>query len=378
MEILTIIIFLLIIGAVIFIHEFGHFLAAKLTNVKVEEFCIGFPPIIFKKQKGETLYSIGLVPFGGYNKIYGMDDIDEKKEDLIHDKRSYCSQKFLVKLFIILAGVLMNFLLASLIFYFVLFPTNFEFFQPLIFSDYQFPIGNQKNIPIVAEISEDSPAKDILAVQDTILKVNNEPILNSSQFQNLIEQNKGRPIFLEVKNLQNKESKIIEVTPRDNYPTNEGPLGIAFSDCAYLTYGGNIFSKIISGFSHTYNLAHFTFVTLGNLIGYSIKEKSGEILASSFVGPVGIFAVTKLTVEQGFLALLNLLAIISLGLGAANLLPIPALDGGKTLFLFIESLTKKFTPKLQLQIENYGMIFIILLAIFLVVKDFIQFKEIIF
>jgi len=378
MEILTIIIFLLIIGAVIFIHEFGHFLAAKLSNVKVEEFSIGFPPVIFQKKKGETVYSLGLIPLGGFNKIYGMDEINDSDEKSVQDERSYRSQSFIVKLFIILAGVIMNFLLASLIFYFVLFKSNFEFLQPLIFSDYQFPIGSQKNVPVIGAVSDSSPAKDILLPQDVILKVNGEEITSAVQFQKLIEENKGQQIVLEVKNLQSKEIRTVSVVSRQVYPENEGPLGVAFSECAYLNYGSSAFSKIASGFSHTYNLTHFTFVTLGDLISYSIQEKNGEALASSFIGPVGIFAVTKITVEEGFLAVLNLLAIISLGLGAANLLPIPGLDGGKTLFLCIESFNKKFTPKIQAQIENYGMIFIILLAIFLIVKDFIQFKEIIF
>lgn len=137
--ILAIIVFVLILSLLIFVHELGHFICAKVSGVKVEEFCIGFPPRIWQKKKGETLYSIGLIPFGGFNKIYG--EINDQNRE---DPKNFASRPVSTRALITVGGVAMNILLAVIIFYFLLSLSGFQTEVGLI-SDYQFPFGHQEN-----------------------------------------------------------------------------------------------------------------------------------------------------------------------------------------------------------------------------------------
>ncbi|PIR02849.1 MAG: hypothetical protein CO144_00605 [Candidatus Nealsonbacteria bacterium CG_4_9_14_3_um_filter_35_11] len=373
---LALIVFIFIISIIIFVHEFGHFAVAKLSGVKVEEFSIGFPPVIWKKKKGETQYSIGAVLFGGFNKIYGMDTTDEKT---LSDPRSFDSQKIGVKLLIILGGVLMNIILAAIIFYFLLASYGFNFYQPLIFSDYKFPLGEQENFPVIAEVIPDSPAQICgLNPNDIIVAANWVKLSGSKSFAEFIDNNLGKEVALNVKNMLTREEKTVKVVPRVDTPQGEDPLGIAMGDVALLSYK-SLGEKSGAGFLHSFNFIHYSFVSLGRIIEFSIQERTAAPLASAFVGPVGIFAVTKIIAAEGIYQMINLLAVISLALAITNILPIPALDGAKGIFIFLQAIDKKrFSQKLQLQIEQAGMVFIILLAVFLVFKDFFQFKDIIF
>lgn len=123
----------------------------------------------------------------------------------------------------------------------------------------------------------------------------------------------------------------------------------------------------------------YSFSAIGNIFSHAFKTNSPEIIGQSLAGPVGIFAITKVTLSQGLYEIINLIAILSIAVGITNLLPIPAMDGAKIIFTFLERINNRiFSKKLQVRIESYGFVFLILLAIVLIVKDFIQFKDIIF
>jgi regulator of sigma E protease len=123
----------------------------------------------------------------------------------------------------------------------------------------------------------------------------------------------------------------------------------------------------------------YSFSAIGNIFSYAFKNNSPEIIGQSLAGPVGIFAITKMTLSQGFYEIINLIAVLSIAVGITNLLPIPAMDGAKIIFTFLERINGRiFSKKLQVRIESYGFIFLILLAFVLIIKDFIQFKDIIF
>lgn len=362
--ILSILIFCVIIGVVITVHELGHFLGAKATGVIVEEFSIGFPPFIWKKEIGGTKYSLGIIPLGGYNKIYGMDEIDKEKDK---NSGSYESKGFWAKFLICIGGVVMNIFLAAFLFFIYLSFSGFSTTQPLVFSDYKFPFGEQENHIMVLGTDEGSIAQDKLMEDDIILSVNGEGV-DSTNLNGLLQQEN---VELEV--LNDDEVRTILITKE-----KEELLGFSYRDVCSLSYD-SVPEKIFSGFLHSYNYADYSLVVMGRLIEYSFQEQSIDPMASSVAGPVGIFAVTKLTVSQGLLALINLTALISLALGITNLLPLPALDGAKCIYLFLQIFSPKiFTKEKQMYIEQFGFVFLICLAVVITFKDFFQFKDIIF
>jgi len=371
--ILAIIIFILILGFLIFIHEFGHFIAAKKLGVKVEEFGIGFPPAIWKKKKGETVYSINIIPLGGFTKLYG-----EEGEKYIKDSKSFISQPPWKKIVITLGGVAMNFLLAVIIFYFLLGFSGFRSQLPLVF-DYKFPLGSQESFPMILAITEDSPAEEAgLEFEDIVLKGNGIELKDSNQLIKFINKNRGQEIILTIRKLATDEIKEVKVVPRLEVPENQGAVGIAIRDIAEIRYD-RFWQKSTVGFLHSLNLSHYSLVGLGYYIKTSIVEKEVETLASSVVGPVGILALTKLTIQEGFSQVIFLLAIISLALFILNILPIPPLDGGRLVFIVFESVTKKRIPsKIERRIQEVGMVFFIILFILVTSKDLIQFKDILF
>ena len=179
MFLIDLIVFFLILGIVILVHEFGHFVAAKKTGVPVNEFGIGFPPKIWKKKKGETEYFIGAIPFGG---LCAIDGENEEKESI------YDSKKTWQKLWICGGGIIMNILFASLLFYFLIGFSGFNFTQGMVFSEYEFPFGTQENYPMIVGIQENSPAYNSgIEVGDYIVSINGESF---SDFQGVINENK--------------------------------------------------------------------------------------------------------------------------------------------------------------------------------------------
>lgn len=376
MIIFDILIFLIILSIVVLVHELGHFWGAKLTGVKVEEFGIGFPPKIWKKKIGETEYSIGALPFGGYNKIYGMDEIDDEKDK---DPRGYERKGFWVKALICLGGVVMNLIFAVFLFYFLVIGSGFKMSQTMIITDYKFPFGTQIDRPLVLDVSENSPAQMAgLKFKDIIVSINGDNINSLGQFINTIDSNLGKNISLGFIDAETEEIKTVDVTLRSEKTEDQGALGVSYGDMSYIEYK-SLSDKLLCGFYHTYNFVDYSIRAMGTLIGNSVEEKSIEPLANSMSGPIGIFAITKIVAQEGIIPLINLIALLSIAIGVTNLLPIPAMDGAKTIFLGLELINKKiFTKELQMKVEQIGMIFLIILALVMVFKDFFQFKDIIF
>jgi len=371
---LSIVIFIFILGFLIFIHEFGHFIIAKKSGVKVEEFGFGFPPRVWGKQKGETIYSINAIPLGGFVKLYGEDE----KPQHLEDPRSFASKSSFAKTLILSAGVVMNLLLAVAIFYFLVGFSGFQSQCPLIY-DYHFPFGEQQNFISILAIAKDSPAEKVgLQSKDIIIEGNGIEFKNSKQLIKFINENKGKEIILKIKNSIGGEAKDIEVIPRVNPPENEGSLGIALGDIAEIQYSTGL-EKTLVGFLHSFNFAHYSLVGLGHLIKVSFQEQTVEPLAGAVVGPFGILAITKLTIKAGFIAILELIALISLALAIVNILPFPALDGGRLVFVGFEFFTKKRVPlKVERNINLIGFILLILLLMLVSYKDILQFKDILF
>ena len=369
--ILAIIIFILILGFLIFIHEFGHFISAKKLGVKVEEFGIGYPPAIWKRKRGETVYSINIIPFGGFTKLYGEEGGHTK------DPRSFSSQSPWRRMIIIGAGVAMNFLLATVIFYFLVGFDGFKAQIPLIY-DYQFPVGSQQNFPMILGVAENSPAEEAgLEFEDIVIKGNGATLGDSNGLINFIKANKGQEIVLTVEK-PDGEIKDVKVTPRIEHPESEGAMGVAIRDVAELRYD-SLWQKATVGFLHSVNLTHYSVLGLEYYIKTSIIEKDVENLASSVVGPVGILAITKLTIQEGVSQVVFLIALFSLALFILNIMPLPPLDGGQMAFIAFEAVTRKRVPAgIERRIQEAGIVFFIILFVLVTYKDLLQFKDVLF
>jgi regulator of sigma E protease len=368
------IIFVLIAGFLIFIHEFGHFITAKRSNVLVEEFGFGYPPRIFGKKIGETIYSINLIPFGGFVRIHG----ENREKDLKDKKRSFYAQRPSIKAKILLAGVVANLLVGIVVFYILLISQNFNFYLPLVF-EHRFIFGQQREYPVISQVLENSPAQMAdLKSYDLILSANSISFRNANDFVDFVNENKGKEISLEVKNLLTNESREVLVIPRENPPAGQGPIGIAIGEVAEIKYS-SFFEKLFSGILHSINVLHYSLTGLANLIKASFAQQTIRPLASSVTGPIGILALTKMTLAGGIWQVLNLLAIISLGLAVINILPIPAADGGKMIFVAYEAIFRKRAPEsFERKFNLAGYIFIIVLLTIITLKDIIQFKDILF
>ncbi len=383
---LSVIVFILILSFLVVSHEFGHFITAKKSGVKVEEFGLGYPPRLFGWKKGETVYSINAIPFGGFVRLYGE---DEEDEEYLSHPRSFSSKSKWKRALIVSAGVIMNFLVAVIIFYFLLPFNGFSSQQYLIFN-YHFPFGQQENFPLVSFVAKNSPAeKNSLKRKDIILEgaltlkslKTGEGAVHFKSAEDLIKfvnKNKGKKIFLKVGVLGSKKVRELSLVPRASPPKREGPMGVALGTVAEIKYN-TPFEKITSGFLHSLNLSHYSIVAFGHLIKSSFKEESLKPLSAGVVGPVGILAVTKLTLKSGLLAILNLTALFSLALAIMNMLPFPALDGGRLLFIIGEAIfQRRISPSLERKINFVGFIILILFLVAVTYKDINQFKGILF
>lgn len=372
--ILVLIVFLLIFSFVILAHEFGHFLVARRSGVKVEEFGIGYPPRIWGKKIKGVIYSINWIPVGGFVKIYGEDSNQESADD----SDSFCGKSPRIKARILLAGIGVNFLVAVILFYFLLGIHGFQTFQGQFF-DYHFPFGEQSNHPMISEVLNDSPAQNVgIKEFDVVISGNNQEFSSSDEFIAFINRNKGQEVVLRLVNAHNPIERTVSVVPRENPPENSGAIGVMLGDVSHLVYKNNS-EKAFSGVLHALNLGHFTFSALGHLIKTSIVERNIEPLSNSFSGPVGILAFTKLSMASGTWQLFYFIAVISLGLAVVNILPIPAADGGRLVFVIYEAIFRKRAPvKIERAVNSFGMFFMLALFLVITIKDLIQFKDILF
>ena len=343
------------------VHEFGHFIAAKRAGLKIEEFGIGYPPRIFGKKIGETLYSINLIPFGGFVKIYG----ESPNKELLKDKRSFCAQPPKTKAKIVLAGIIANIILAVFLLYAFLFAHNFSSYQTLLF-DYRFPFGRQEILPVVLMVAPESPAEQAgISAYDIILSLNGKKVKKVDEFISYVKEHAGEKITIQIENLVTNKVREIEVIPRKEYPETEGPLGIGIKRVIYpssllsaLKLAGYFTGKI------TLDVIRGLFLLISSLV----KEKSLPPGVEP-MSVVGMFYFFYETAKINLLYFLELIGVVAIYLAVFNILPIPALDGGKLLFLGIEAIRRKpLSPKLEQKITAFFFLVLIFLVIFVTLR----------
>ena len=373
----TIVLFLLILGVIVFFHELGHFVMAKLYNVKVEEFALGFPPKIFGVKKGETEYRLNWVPLGGYCKIVGEDG--EEKEN----PRSFGSKSIFQRFQIISAGVLMNFFLAFVIFSFIFmigFPKDITGKDLSIIRSGE--NSSQANIIIdeenaksvrdvkiqISKVVENGPAdKAGIKVGDSVTQANEVKINSVEDLQNYIYENLSEPITLSI--TRGKENFTKEIIPRENYLEDEGAVGISFAKTAVFSY--SFFEAIKQGFEYTVHLTIFIIMAFASIIWGLVT--TGKTVAE-VSGPFGIAVMTRDAAAMGFLTVLNFTALISVNLAIINALPLPALDGGRMVFLLIEKIKgSPLNQQWEAKANNVGFMFLMGLMVVVTFKDVMKF-----
>lgn len=356
--ILTIIIFILILGLLIFVHEFGHFIVAKRKGLKVLEFGFGFPPRLFGIKRGETTYLINLIPIGGFVKILGEEGEAES------DPKSFSSKPVRVRALILVAGVLMNFLLAM-----VLLSVGFKIGLPQVVDSVNGKVHDEKIQ--IAFISKDSPAEKVgLSLGDEIIAIDGEKFEKVELMQDKIKEKSGKEIKIEIKRGANILEK--KITPRENPPEGEGALGVGLVKTGIVSYP--IFQAIAKGVSTTFSIMAAIFIAFYEIIKNLII---GKPVTAELAGPVGIAVMTGQAARMGFVYILQFTAILSINLGIINILPFPALDGGRILFLVIEKIRgKKVSQKVENLIHTIGFAFLILLMILVTFRDIFRFRDV--
>ena len=350
---ITALIFIIVLSVIIFVHELGHFVMAKKAGMKVEEFGFGFPPRLWghKPKNSETTYSINWIPFGGFVKIFGEDGEHPDQA------RSFSVKSFSQKVSVIVAGVVMNIVLGAVL------------FSIINLVGTRIPVeaagsATIKDIKVqITNIAKGSPAESAgLQALDEVVGFQ-----TVEEFQNHITAQKGNSTELNLK--RGEKSFQVTVVPRVDPPAGEGALGIGLAKTGYVSYP--IHEAIWLGIKSAFYIFWKIFKGLGILLKNLLTTGSA---GGDVTGPVGIAIITGEQARLGLTYLLNFMAFISLNLAVINILPIPALDGGRLLFLIIEKIKGSPIKKnVEAIVNNVSFMALILLMFFITARDIIKF-----
>ncbi len=342
----TLIYFILILGLIVLVHEFGHFFFSKLFGIYVYEFAIGMGPKIFSKKKGETEYSIRAIPIGGFCSLAGEDVEADDEAKIAKDRRLNAKpawQRFLVMFF----GAGNNFILALLILFIV-----------------GLGWGAVSNDAIVSELVKDGPAEKAgILVGDKIKKINGHRVKSNDDVAIYIQiESKDKPITFTVD--RDGISKDIKVKPEKEEVEGTTVYRVGIMSGGKVEHG--IIASVKYSFTKMFSLFRQMIITLRGLFtgGLSVKQLSG---------PVGIYNVVGTQREAGIQNILYLIALLSVNVGFINLLPLPAFDGGRILFLIIEKIKgSPVSPELENKIHTIGFILLLVLMIYITFNDIIK------
>ncbi len=338
--------FVILLGVLIFVHEFGHFIVAKLMGVKVLKFSLGFPPTLISRKWGETEYTISWIPLGGYVKLLGEDPSSDEEIPPEEEHRTFTSKPLWARVAIIAAGPLSNYLAAM-----VLFCAAFALGLPVLASH-------------VGEVQENSPAMRAgLRPGDLVVAVDGQPVNRWEHMRSIIEGSAGKELVLTVE--RNGERIDLKVTPalageKDPLGRQVGRVGIVPSQKEVdLSLG----AAIAEGCRFTVGLTGLIFETLVRVI-------KGEVSAKSLGGPVTIGQFAGESLKRGLLNYLFLMSFISINLAIINLLPVPILDGGHLLFFLIEAIIRRpVAGRVREVATQVGFLIIALLMILVIYND---------
>ncbi len=343
--------FVLVLGALIFVHELGHFLVAKLFRIKVLKFSLGFGPKLVGRKWGETEYLISLLPLGGYVKMLGEDPEEEMKEE--EEERAFWNQPPSRRGAIVSAGPVANLLFASLLFAFI------------------FAIGVPHLAPTIGEVADGFPAKEAgIKPGDRVIAIDGKEVRYWSDLLEEIPRSGGRELHLTIR--RDERVLTVAVTPKAvKRKTVFGEEKVIYQ-IGIVPKGETIIEKaspikaIGKGFSHTLKISYM-------VINIVIKMVEGVISPKTLGGPLLIAQMAGEHAQKGIISLLFFTAVLSVNLGILNLFPIPILDGGQLIIILLESLRGKpiSVKKLEL-VQKVGIVLIILIMAFAFYNDLMR------
>ncbi|MDO8620338.1 MAG: RIP metalloprotease RseP [bacterium] len=363
---MTIVLFFIILGSLVFVHELGHFLAAKKSGIRVDEFALGFPPKVLGKKVGETVYNLNLIPFGGYVKIFG-DDADVMSDMAVSEADK--ARSFIAKPRYIQAVVLASGVLGNIVFAWLLISISFMAGIPsAIDGRYENEVRDTKLT--ITTVLPDSPAyKAGLRSGDAIVSITE----GAKQFTDSDSEKAGDFIgastgALAISYTRGKEEGRITVEPIAGIVEGKPAIGVSLDTIGVVRFG--FFRSFFEGALMTSDLLRE--VTIG-LFGFLQQAILGKADLASVTGPVGIAGMVGEARVLGIVYLLSFTAFISINLAVINLLPIPALDGGRLLFLAIEGIIRRPIPvKFTRVVNTTGFVLLILFMLFITYRDVIK------
>lgn len=353
----TAIIFIFILGLLVFVHELGHFIAARKTGMPVEEFGIGFPPRVWSFVKGETRYSLNLIPLGGFVKITGEDGQANNPDAFNH-------KPIWQRAIVLVAGVTMNVLLA-----WIVLSIGFTTGLPSIIDD-TIPSAAQirsEQVQVINVLPESPAAESGISKGDIILTVDGETVTTFDSLTAALSEsgNEERTFSL----MRGTENISMEILPELNESTGQYQIGVGIAETGIVSYPW--YMSIKKGMEATGSMLWQIIVVFGQLLGQLFSTGSVDADVS---GPLGIAVMTGQVVDLGVAYVLQFIAILSLNLAIINIIPFPALDGGKLLFLGIEAIKgSPINQRIENSIHNIGFLMLILLVIVVTYHDALRF-----
>jgi regulator of sigma E protease len=344
----SILAFALLLGFMVLIHELGHFTVAKLAGIRVEEFGIGFPPRLFALRRGETEYSLNALPLGGFVRMLGEEDPQQP--------RSFARARKRWRIAILLAGSTMNMIAAAL------------FFAVAYMAGWPTVTATELE---VSRVVAGSPAEQAgLQRGDVILSLGGQPVAQSGDMRRVTEASLGQPVQLEIR--RGTTSQTLQVTPRAQWPEGEGPMGIVILDrptrVEPVRYGSvEALGRGVRELGRSIVLTlSIPMLAIQGIVPLELLRP---------VGPVGLYQATSQataeTTRSGWwFPLLYMAATLGAGLGVANLLPIPGLDGGRLVFIALEALRgRRVSPEREGLIHLVGMAMLLSLVVVITYFD---------
>jgi regulator of sigma E protease len=338
----------ILLGILIFVHELGHFIVAKICGVRILKFSLGIGPKLFGKKFGETEYLLSWIPLGGYIKLLGEDPDEEIKEE--EKAKSFTEKSVFKRFYIVVAGSLFNIFFAVVVFWAI------------------YIAGVPTLLPIVGNVQDGFPAKEAgIKPGDKIVAIDGKKVSRWEELTYYIIESKGKSIDIEVLREGNKyhyhiEPKMTKATNLFNEEKERPMIGIGAKD-EYKIVKNNPFVALQKSCAQTFFYIKIIIVTLVKLI-------QGQVPVKELGGPIKIAQIAGQTAQVGHLNFILFMAVLSINLGIINLFPIPILDGGHIFFLLIEFITRRpLSLKMREITQNVGLAILVILMAFVIFND---------
>lgn len=360
---LTFITFIIVFSVVIFVHEFGHFMAGRKMGVRVEEFGFGYPPRIKAVKIKGTEYSLNWVPFGGFVKLKGLEEGNKEVKQKEGEKDSFSGKKIWQRAYILSAGVLMNFILTFFLVtlgYLVGLPSAID----------ENTTGRIRNEQIqVYEVIKNTPAELAgFKTGDVIVSIDKQKFTKIKDLQAYEADKIDQTLQMSLK--RGREILNISVKPQIMDETKQGKLGVSLVETALVSYPVHI--ALYKGLSTTGSLISQIVYGIYDIVKTAIITHR---VSADIAGPVGIAVISGQVAKLGFIYILQFVAILSTSLAIMNFLPLPALDGGRLLFLFIEKIRgKPVNQRMENLVHTFGFYALFLLLIIVSFRDLQRFN----